>query len=296
MLSDIEQFFSSILHRKEKYQAYERYLQSVVDILPPDYLDVNEPHINDIIMRHKTLIETNEDLMRTVVKCQDEIDRRQKGLQELVKEKNDNILVYNSTMGTQQKKFDKLKQECAYLEQKQEEHDRTGRERVKKKRSEMESAERREIGKICFCFFLYNFFFVFSSQMRILGESKLAINNLFDRVNVARGKSITSAVNNNNNNNNVSNNNNNNSNNDQYVNSHSNAVAIALLSGGTAGGVITNTSTTQKPPQQQTAAGTDAPLGNSNAVAAQHDSVADSMTLTEKLNAIAQRIIDLQRK
>ena len=40
------------------------------------------------------------------------------------------ILVFNSKLGTQQKKLDKLKQESAYMEQKIEERDKTGKERV----------------------------------------------------------------------------------------------------------------------------------------------------------------------
>ncbi|KAJ3017343.1 hypothetical protein HKX48_003589 [Thoreauomyces humboldtii] len=139
--------FANIQHLIKKYQIYESYLQSVVDILPPDYLDVNEPHINDILMRHKTLVETNEDLMGAVQSSQDEIESEQGRLGELVKEKNDLILVHNSTLGTQQKRLDRLKQECAYLEQRLEERDNTGKER-----------------------------------MRMLSESKLAINNIFDRI------------------------------------------------------------------------------------------------------------------
>ncbi|KAJ3085909.1 Cilia- and flagella-associated protein 73 [Quaeritorhiza haematococci] len=136
-----------IMRMIKKYQVYERYLQSVVDILPPDYLDVNEPHINDILMRHKTLEETNEDLIRSVQKSQDDIEKEQGVLAALIKAKNDTILVYNSTLGTQQKKLDKLKQQCAYLESKLEQRDRTGKER-----------------------------------MRVLSEAKLAIDNLYDRV------------------------------------------------------------------------------------------------------------------
>ncbi|KAI8826081.1 uncharacterized protein EV422DRAFT_563890 [Fimicolochytrium jonesii] len=137
----------SVLHLIKKYEIYEAYLQSVVDVLPPEYLDVNEPHINDILMRHKTLVETNDDLRQAVQKSQDEIESEQTRLGELVKEKNDLILVQNSTLGTQQKRLDQLKQECAYLEQRLEERDNTGKER-----------------------------------MRMLSETKLAINNIYDRI------------------------------------------------------------------------------------------------------------------
>ncbi|KAJ3010705.1 UNVERIFIED_CONTAM: hypothetical protein HDU68_002013 [Siphonaria sp. JEL0065] len=144
---DLQSKTKSILNLIKKYQIYEKYLQSVVDILPPDYLDINEPHVNDIIMRHKTLVETNEDLIQMVQTNQDGIEERQSSLAALIKNKNDLILVYNSQLGTQQKYLDKLKQESAYKEQRIEERDKTGKERS-----------------------------------RMIGETKLAINNIYDRI------------------------------------------------------------------------------------------------------------------
>jgi chromosome segregation ATPase len=109
---------------------YEEYLQSIVDILPPDYLDVHEPQINDIIMRYNTLRETNQDLMSEVQNNQDEIEKAHQTLQGLIKENNDLILVYNSKLGSKQKTLDKLKQESAYIQESLEERDNTGKERV----------------------------------------------------------------------------------------------------------------------------------------------------------------------
>ncbi|KAJ2998536.1 hypothetical protein HDV02_004440 [Globomyces sp. JEL0801] len=128
---------SHILHLIKKHQIYEQYLQSIVDVLPPDYLDVHEPQINDIIMRHKTLVETNKDLIADVAHNQDEIERAQSTLLGLVKEKNDLIM----------KTLDKLKQESAYLEEGLEHRDNTGKER-----------------------------------MRMLSETKLAIDDLYERI------------------------------------------------------------------------------------------------------------------
>ncbi|ORY46545.1 hypothetical protein BCR33DRAFT_736708 [Rhizoclosmatium globosum] len=82
-----------------------------------------------------------------VSQSQDEIEERQSSLAALIKNKNDLILVYNSKLGTQQKYLDKLKQELAYMEQRMEERDKTGKERS-----------------------------------RMIGETKLAINNIFDRL------------------------------------------------------------------------------------------------------------------
>lgn len=90
-------------------------------------------------MRHKTLLETNEDLIKTVQTFQDSIENEQNQLANIVKvmilncnwkEKNDQILVYNSSLGTSQKQLEKLKQDAAYLEQRLKERDNTGKERV----------------------------------------------------------------------------------------------------------------------------------------------------------------------
>lgn len=70
---------------QEKHKIYEDYLQSVVDSLPSDYLDINEPHINDVLMRHKTLLETNEDLIKTVQRFQDSIEDEQNRLATVIK-------------------------------------------------------------------------------------------------------------------------------------------------------------------------------------------------------------------
>ena len=58
-----------------------------MDSLPADYLDINEPHINDILMRHKTLLETNEDLIQTVQDYQDSIENEQTRLMNNIKVK-----------------------------------------------------------------------------------------------------------------------------------------------------------------------------------------------------------------
>jgi uncharacterized coiled-coil protein SlyX len=61
-------------------------------------------------MRHKTLTETNEDLISVVQRNQDDIEKMHLQLAALVKEKNDIILVYNSKLVSQQKYLDRLKQ------------------------------------------------------------------------------------------------------------------------------------------------------------------------------------------
>lgn len=142
------------------YKVYEDFLQSVVDSLPPNYLDTSEPHINDIVLRHRTLVETNKDLMNALHSTQETIENNQLKLTGLMKERDDMIFGYNSQLGAKQKKLDMLKQKCLSLESHIEEKYASGKER-----------------------------------MRVLGETKLAINNLFERV------AIRSRIHRNNNNN-----------------------------------------------------------------------------------------------
>ncbi|KAJ3337611.1 hypothetical protein HDU91_001425, partial [Kappamyces sp. JEL0680] len=118
-----------IIKHIKQHEGYERYLQSIVDILPPDYLDVHEPQINDIIMRYKTLTETNQDLFEEAQRNNDEIEKSQARLLGLVKEKNDMIMVDNSKLGSKQKLLDKLKQQNLNAEEEVEKKNNAGRER-----------------------------------------------------------------------------------------------------------------------------------------------------------------------
>ncbi|KAG4099096.1 hypothetical protein H8356DRAFT_1290790 [Neocallimastix lanati (nom. inval.)] len=152
-LNDLKELKKKILIKSQniqnllkKYYIYEEYLQSVLNILPQNYLDVNEPHINDVIMRHTTLIETQKDLKDMAVYNQEEIENEQVRYTAERKNKNNMILVYNSQLDSLQKKYDMKKTNCAYLEQHIQEQNRLNKERL-----------------------------------RILGEAKLAINNLYER-------------------------------------------------------------------------------------------------------------------
>lgn len=91
---------------------------------------MHEPQINDIIMRYKTLTETNQDLFEEAQRNNDEIEKSQARLLGLVKEKNDMIMVDNSKLGSKQKLLDKLKQQNLNAEEEVEKKNNAGRERV----------------------------------------------------------------------------------------------------------------------------------------------------------------------
>ncbi|KAI9223937.1 hypothetical protein BC828DRAFT_374708 [Blastocladiella britannica] len=128
----------------EQHLPFERYLLAVIASLPIDYLDVQDPHINDVVQRHTTLAETNHDLQGTLQSRLDEIERESNRLNDLLKLKNNRILVYNSQLGALQKRLDRGKAESA--------------------RVEAMVAQTLSSGK---------------ARMRILSETKLAINNIY---------------------------------------------------------------------------------------------------------------------
>lgn len=129
------------------YQSYEAYLRHVVDNLPPDYLESAEPNVNDILARHQTLTETAQGLKDTTKITSAEIVRLQEQLSEMAKERNNQLLVYNSQLGSRQQQLEDLKLHVTLLEAKAEEIDKRG-----------------------------------IWKMTVLTQTKLAIDNLYTRI------------------------------------------------------------------------------------------------------------------
>ncbi|ORZ34725.1 hypothetical protein BCR44DRAFT_33553 [Catenaria anguillulae PL171] len=162
-LAQLHEQLKSAISRSEKikkllstlYQPNERYLTAVIASLPTDYLDVQEPQINDILQRYSTLSETNRDLQQTLQVRLDEIERESNHLNDLLKQKNDRILVYNSQLGALQKRLDRAKAESA--------------------RVEALVAQTLSSGK---------------ERMRTLSETKLAINNIY-RIGLVRNSNLS---------------------------------------------------------------------------------------------------------
>ncbi|KNE68111.1 hypothetical protein AMAG_13282 [Allomyces macrogynus ATCC 38327] len=146
-----------VKHMISMHRPHEQYLQWVISSLPSDYLDVQEPHINDVLTRYHTLSETNHDLQETLQQRLDEIEAETNRLNDLIKQKNDRILVYNSQLGALQKRLDKAKAESA--------------------RVENMVAESVLSGK---------------ARMRNLSETKLAINNIYSRLGTRQGQTVLS--------------------------------------------------------------------------------------------------------
>lgn len=81
-----------------KYQKYDEFLQSVVVSLPAEYLDTSDPHINDILLRYKTLSETNADLATNARNNTELIEKLQLQLNDVLKKLDNESMVSNAQM------------------------------------------------------------------------------------------------------------------------------------------------------------------------------------------------------
>ena len=120
----------SIANTIKGLRIYETYLKSVVQILPTNYFNTNEPTINDILLRHKTLSETNADLVKSIEYNQQHMEKEQDKLAKILREKDDTILVFNSQLGSTQKEYEKRLQDMHVKEQRQDEYYKSVKEKV----------------------------------------------------------------------------------------------------------------------------------------------------------------------
>lgn len=116
-LKQLERDLKTVRGRLKSHEMYKIFLQNVVDSLPDDYIEITDPHIRDIMMRHRTLNETNEQLKDQAQFTYDEIERCQAGLSELMKERNNSSMVCNSTVASLQKELEHKLHANANLEQ-----------------------------------------------------------------------------------------------------------------------------------------------------------------------------------
>ncbi|CAL1529665.1 unnamed protein product, partial [Lymnaea stagnalis] len=68
------------------YTVYEKYLRSVVDAMPEDYLPSTEDKVKGLMMRHRTLSESNKGLVDNLETIADELEVCRKELETLKQE------------------------------------------------------------------------------------------------------------------------------------------------------------------------------------------------------------------
>lgn len=97
----------SYLERKvNQYKRFEEYLLKVIDIMPEDYIQ-DDDKIKGLMMRHKTLSESNKDLVDNLVHMGDEIEHLKKELDDMKTDHDKRKVSINSHLAKLQNQQDK---------------------------------------------------------------------------------------------------------------------------------------------------------------------------------------------
>ncbi|XP_013414072.1 coiled-coil domain-containing protein 42 homolog [Lingula anatina] len=94
------------LKQREKIsqtKKFEQYLLRVVDAMPENYIEMQDNMVNSLMMRHRTLNETNKDLVEGVSEKADELEKLRNHLDQLKQEHDKMKLSINSELSKMQK-------------------------------------------------------------------------------------------------------------------------------------------------------------------------------------------------
>merc|ERR1711976_899124 len=82
-LQDLKSRHEYLKNKLARYKIYEDYLLKVLEILPAHYLEVNDSMITSLMMRHRTLHDTNTGLLDNLLSMTDQLESHRLELDEL---------------------------------------------------------------------------------------------------------------------------------------------------------------------------------------------------------------------
>jgi len=88
--------------RLKSYKIYEEYLQRVIEAMPEDYLPSSEDKVKGLMMRHRTLSESNKGLINNLEEMTDELETSKKELDMMKQEYQKVTLSDTSTLSHMQ--------------------------------------------------------------------------------------------------------------------------------------------------------------------------------------------------
>ncbi|XP_061174002.1 uncharacterized protein LOC133183078 [Saccostrea echinata] len=106
-LAELKRRKSYLEKKVNQYKRFEEYLLKVIDIMPEDYIQ-DDDKIKGLMMRHKTLSESNKDLVNNLVHMGDEIENLKKELDTMKTEHDKRKVSINSQLAKLQNLQDRV--------------------------------------------------------------------------------------------------------------------------------------------------------------------------------------------
>lgn len=91
-----------------KYKKFQDYLMRVIEAMPEDYLPSSEDKVKGLMMRHRTLSESNLDLIKNVEVMQDQVEEIKQELEALKQEHAQQSVSDSSALARLQNVHDKM--------------------------------------------------------------------------------------------------------------------------------------------------------------------------------------------
>ncbi|XP_070576885.1 coiled-coil domain-containing protein 42 homolog [Ptychodera flava] len=109
-LEELKIRHKKLLEKLQRYKIYEDYLMKVLDILPENYLEVNDSMLHSLMDRHRTLSATNQVLVERVGDLYDQLEKARDKLDDTKYKHNQRKLVINAKLaelqGIQEERVD----------------------------------------------------------------------------------------------------------------------------------------------------------------------------------------------
>ncbi|XP_076464396.1 coiled-coil domain-containing protein 42 homolog [Babylonia areolata] len=107
-LEELKARHEYLANKLVKYKKFEEYLMRVIEAMPEDYLPSSEDKVKGLMMRHRTLSESNMDLIENVEFMQDELEKIKGELETMKQEHAKQKVSDSSTLARLQGQQDSL--------------------------------------------------------------------------------------------------------------------------------------------------------------------------------------------
>ncbi|KAL5008603.1 hypothetical protein ScPMuIL_014184 [Solemya velum] len=116
-MEELEQRQKYLENKVVQHRKYEEYLLRVTDAMPEDYLASADDKVKGLMMRHRTLSDSNKSIVDNLVAMTDELEDLKLEIDSLMSEHNKEKISINSEIANFQKQQERLQEQNKQMEQ-----------------------------------------------------------------------------------------------------------------------------------------------------------------------------------